>query len=252
MLKTILLGIYLIVPVLLFSILVFPYLLIVWLKLGKWADPYVKSLGAAYSRHLLWLGGGRVTVRGLENIPARKDICFISNHQSYVDIPLIVGYIPRLTGFVAKSELFKVPFLRIWLKALGCVKLNRGSGRSAIAMISEGSKSIRDGHPLVMFPEGTRMKNKSMDQIQIKSGTSFIAYKFKLPILPIHINWPDKLSKTVLKRLPVRIKIKPPIIPDKEHIRDYFPERQIMDLPDKEVINLLTPFILKKIQYPET
>ncbi len=186
MLKTILLGIYLIVPVLLFSILVFPYLLIVWLKLGKWADPYVKSLGAAYSRHLLWLGGGRVTVRGLENIPARKDICFISNHQSYVDIPLIVGYIPRLTGFVAKSELFKVPFLRIWLKALGCVKLNRGSGRSAIAMISEGSKSIRDGHPLVMFPEGTRSKSPNMGPF--KPGSLKIATRYGAVIVPLTVN----------------------------------------------------------------
>jgi len=147
----------------------------------------VKMLGAAYSRHLLWLGGAKVAVTGLENIPKdRRDICFISNHQSYVDIPFIVGYIPRLTGFVAKAELYKVPFLRIWLKALGCVKLERGSGRSAIAMISAGSKSIRDGHPLVMFPEGTRSRSSVMGQF--KPGSLKIATRYGAMIVPITID----------------------------------------------------------------
>jgi 1-acyl-sn-glycerol-3-phosphate acyltransferase len=147
MIKTILIGIYLIIPVILFSILVFPYWLVTWLKLGRWADPYVKMLGAAYSRHLLWLGGAKVAVTGLENIPKdRRDICFISNHQSYVDIPFIVGYIPRLTGFGQRPSCTRSPSFGS-LKALDA---ETGEGKRKIRDRHDhaGSKSIRDGHPL--------------------------------------------------------------------------------------------------------
>ncbi len=62
--------------------------------------------------------GSKVDVSGLENLPDSENICFISNHQGMFDIPLVLGFIGRPAGFIAKQELFKIPVLSWWMKEI--------------------------------------------------------------------------------------------------------------------------------------
>jgi 1-acyl-sn-glycerol-3-phosphate acyltransferase len=123
------------------------------------SDKYINYIGALYSRHLFFMFGWKVKISGLENLPEANNICFVSNHQGFADIPLIVGYIPKKVGFIAKQELRRIPMLNIWMKALGCVLINRKDVRQSLLVIEKGSKQIQKGHPMVIFPEGTRSRS---------------------------------------------------------------------------------------------
>jgi 1-acyl-sn-glycerol-3-phosphate acyltransferase len=172
----------------LFSQLVFllPYYLMKWLGLRRAAGAFIR-LTARWMGWLVMKGtGARVTVKGRENLPRQSEgLCFVSNHQGIFDIPLVVGYIPVLMGFIAKIELKKIPFLNTWLWALGCILLNRKSPRSAIIAIRDGVERIKGGQSLCIFPEGTRSRSNRMGHF--KPGSLKLAFRSHAVIVPLTI-----------------------------------------------------------------
>lgn len=150
------------------------------------ADRHLRRSGRTLSRGLIVAMGGRVHLEGVEKIPTHTgSICVISNHQSLFDVPLLVGYVPIWAGFVAKEELKRAPLLRQWMRAMGCVFIKRGSARSSIKMILDGVEKLKQGSPLVVFPEGTR--NPSNKVRPFKAGSLKLATRAKAIILPITI-----------------------------------------------------------------
>lgn len=150
------------------------------------ADRLLRSSGRGLSRGLITVMGGRVRIEGASNIPAHTgSVCIISNHQSFFDVPLLVGYVPIWAGFVAKEELKKAPLLKQWMRAMGCIYIKRGSARSSIKMILDGVEKLKQGSPLVIFPEGTR--NSSNEVRPFKAGSLKLATRAKALILPITI-----------------------------------------------------------------
>lgn len=142
--------------------------------------------GRLLSQGIIASLGGRVHISGLEHLEGNGErICFISNHQSYADIPLIVSHLPMLAGFVAKKELLRIPILSSWMRALGCVYIDRSSARSSVKAILDGVSMIKSGHPLVIFPEGTRSKGPKYGTF--KSGSLKLATRAKAVIIPLTI-----------------------------------------------------------------
>lgn len=179
----------------------------------KTRDRILRFNGALLARGIVFFLGGKVEVIGAENIPDDdRRICFVSNHQSYLDIPLIVSYIPILTGFITKIELKKVPILRSWIRALGCVYIDRSNARSQLKAILDGVEKLKQGHPLVIFPEGTRSKSEEFGTF--KSGSMKLATKSKSIIVPLTISGTYRLLENTERsrlREPVRLLIHPPI-----------------------------------------
>ena len=58
------------------------------------------------------LAGIKLTVIGEENVPKDETVLYVANHRSMVDIVVAYARTPRLTGFVAKDVVNKVPALR--------------------------------------------------------------------------------------------------------------------------------------------
>ncbi len=81
--------------------------------------------------------GSKVEVVGVENIP-KENVLFVSNHQGNFDIPLLIGYIPKQKGFIAKIELKKLPIVNSWMDAIGCVWLERGNPKKSLKAILKG------------------------------------------------------------------------------------------------------------------
>ena len=106
-----------------FLILSLPILGVEWLIRKKWPHFGEKS-GFRIVQFGFWLVrlpmGIRLDVIGRENIPAEGPVLFIGNHRSYLDVVLVYPLLPRLTGFVAKSDFLRVPILPIWMKRLRC------------------------------------------------------------------------------------------------------------------------------------
>ena len=72
----------------------------------------------SWANFIMKISGAKVTVTGLENIPKDTTVLFVSNHQSYFDIPLIMSAIDVPKGFIAKKELAKWIGIRVWMKYL--------------------------------------------------------------------------------------------------------------------------------------
>ncbi|GAB6169750.1 lysophospholipid acyltransferase family protein [Clostridium carnis] len=126
-----------------------------------------------------------VTVIGKENIP-NEACCFIGNHTSILDIPLLIDSAERSMGFIAKKEMLKTPVIGYWMKQYNCVALDRENTREAIRVIQEGAENLKKGYSMAIFPEGTRSKDGKLREF--KKGSLKLATKAKAPIIPVAID----------------------------------------------------------------
>lgn len=140
---------------------------------------------------ILFMCGIKKTVLGLENIPKEEAVLYVSNHRSYFDI--LIGYttVPTLTGFVAKKEMLKLPFIRIWMRYINCLFLDRDNIREGLKTILEGIELIHKGYSVFISPEGTRNKEKEM--LPFKEGSLKMAEKTGCAIIPVSMNNTDDI-----------------------------------------------------------
>lgn len=157
----------------------------------------VNAIAGFYSRFVFVLFGIKVLVKGKENIPKIGNVCFISNHQGLADIPLIVGYIPKTVGFIAKVELGRIPILNIWMRAMKCVLIDRLNARNAVFAINRAIENIQQGHPMVIFPEGTRSRSAVMGQF--KPGSFKLVTGSGCFAVPVTINGTYNIVETTGK-----------------------------------------------------
>ena len=140
----------------------------------------------------------RLEVHGLENVPKDNEYIVCPNHLSTLDPPLMVSIMPRHVAFMAKKELFDIPFLRWWIDWLGAFAVNRESlGPSTIKTVMEikTSKWV-----FGIFPQGTRGVTGEIRGVT--KGFAGLAKITKCAILPVGIIGTDEV-----KRLPFSGKI---------------------------------------------
>ncbi len=139
----------------------------------------VKKFGI---RAFSWLMS-KVEIEGVENIPD-ENVLVVANHQSLMDIPLILGYVKR-GGFIAKKDLEKVPGISWFIKYMGGVFIDRNNPRQIAAEIKKVLKGMREGETYIVFPEGTRTEDGSVREF--KKGSLILAMKTGVKILPVAI-----------------------------------------------------------------
>lgn len=146
----------------------------------------VHKMTIKWARSLVKLTGSTVEVIGQENIPMDQPVVFVANHQSNFDIPLMIGYISRPKGFIAKAEIQKMPIIGGWMAFMKCVFMDRNNPRAAIKAIKTGIEIVKSGHSIVIFPEGTRSEDGQL--LEFKPGSFKLAMKSGALIVPITIN----------------------------------------------------------------
>jgi 1-acyl-sn-glycerol-3-phosphate acyltransferase len=130
--------------------------------------------------------GARVRLHGRENLPAPGvPVVYMANHQSYMDIPALLGYLPVQFRIIAKESLFKVPFMGWHLRRAGNIPINRTNRREAMRSINAAVERIRGGTSVVVFPEGTRSRTGELQDF--KAGSFKLAVKAGVPIVPVTI-----------------------------------------------------------------
>lgn len=136
----------------------------------------------------------RPKATGVENVPREGGFVLAANHLSNFD-PWAVG-LPifpwRYLRFMAKSELWWFPLGPI-IKAGGAFKVRRGE-RDADA-IERAVQLAREGHAVVVFPEGTRRRKGLVKKHQARAhtGAARIALGADVPLIPAAIKGTDKL-----------------------------------------------------------
>ncbi|MEA4896324.1 MAG: lysophospholipid acyltransferase family protein [Oscillospiraceae bacterium] len=124
-------------------------------------------------------------VKGRENIPHGAAIV-CANHTNILD-PVLIAYAfghKRQLFFMAKAELFKIPIVGGIFKTVGVFPIVRGE--TDINSIRTAMKHLKKGRQIMMFPEGTRVRED--EAVAAKSGAVRIALKLKVPLLPVHLS----------------------------------------------------------------
>lgn len=140
----------------------------------------------------------RIEINGLENVPKGNDYIVCPNHLSTLDPPMMVAIMPRSIAFMAKKELFDIPFIRWWIDWLGAFAVNRESlGPSTVKTV----KIIKESNwVLGMFPQGTRGVPGEIKGVT--KGFAGLAKLTKCNILPVGI-----IGSNEVKRWPFTGKI---------------------------------------------
>lgn len=176
-------------------------------------DKQIAPMVQEWARYVVGLSGKQTTVSvsGQENLPMDRAAVFVANHQSYMDIPVLLGYVKKPMAFIAKVEILKVPFLSGWMKLMECVFLNRGNPRQSVKDMESAVEKIKKGYSLLIFPEGHRSKGDAPGAF--KAGSFKLAFKSAAPIVPVTIDGTWKLFEGENKLNPadVRVTIHPPV-----------------------------------------
>ncbi|MDD5944093.1 MAG: lysophospholipid acyltransferase family protein [Clostridia bacterium] len=148
-------------------------------------DMYAAARGAEILTKVFSYTGSEVIVEGAENIPQEGNFVLIANHQSMIDIFAIMVSLGRPVAFIAKEELKKVPILNNWMRAVGCVFMNRSDLKESLKALIEGIRKVKAGDSMCIFPEGTRTDGP---MLEFKGGSFKLATKSGAPILPLTID----------------------------------------------------------------
>ncbi len=143
-----------------------------------------------WGRSCLRITGVPLVVEGLENIADGERYVIMANHESSLDIPVLLAALPRSLElrFLAKKSLFKVPFLGWAMRASGFVPVDREDRSTAATMLAQTIAEVaRGGSPLV-FPEETWTLDGRL--LPFARGGFLVALKTGLPILPVGLEGP--------------------------------------------------------------
>jgi len=145
----------------------------------------------------------------LAKVDWSRPVFVMGNHRSYLDIPIAFLALQRTVGFIAKTQLQRIPILNFWMHKLGCVFIDRekGGGAAIIQKALQSGKMPR----LFIFPEGTRSKRNGM--VAFKSGCFRLAVEANAIILPIVTRGSDEAweHRKVTKHRPVSVTILEPV-----------------------------------------
>ena len=124
-------------------------------------------------------------VIGRENLPKEGSYLICPNHCGMADpfwavVSMKAGFIPRI---MAKKELMEIPVLGGLLRWVGVFGVDRGN--ADINAIKQGIRCLREGEPLLLFPEGTRVKQGQ--RVQAKGGAVMLAHRTGCPIVPVYL-----------------------------------------------------------------
>src|SRR2546426_7557153 len=138
-----------------------------------------------WARMILWTSRVRVSVKGVENIRPNVPYVLCVNHQSHMDIPILLAALPFQFRFAAKEELFRYPFLGWHLRRSGHVPIDRENPHAAVKSLREAAEMIKRGAPILIFPEGATSRDGSIRPF--KGGGFMLATRSNAEVVPVTI-----------------------------------------------------------------
>lgn len=139
--------------------------------------PYSVKFAAWFIRIMTLV---HVEVKGMIDPNAQM---FLINHQSDLDIGIMETITTHDLAWVAKKELFDIPFFGLVLRLPQDIALQRESKSALIKLIRDAKKPIDEGRVITIFPEGTRTETGKMKPF--KSGAKKVADTYRLTVQPV-------------------------------------------------------------------
>ena len=166
---------------------------------------------------------GRKNIRQL-----KSNFIVCCNHTSNWDAIILQGRLPRRYIMLGKAELFKNKLLGWFLRSLGAYPVRRGE--NDIESVRHILRGLKDGKNLLIFPQGTRVKES--EYLEIKNGTAMFALKSQKPIVPCIF-----VKDTKLFRPNVLIVGKPYNLSEMEEFKDKKITKELLDSASEIIVN---------------
>jgi len=144
-------------------------------------------------------------VAGRDHVPPAGGLIVASNHISFWDPPLVGAALPREAHFLAKEELFSNPALGWLIASVNAIPIRRGM--VDLQGLARGIERLRQGGVLIMFPEGSRMRDGQLHPA--RPGVSIMANAAGVPIVPCYISGSDRPGGWITRRTRVRLSFGP-------------------------------------------
>ena len=160
----------------------------------------------------LKLAGVKIVVAGLDRLDPATTYVFTPNHQSIIEVPLMVTYLGRNPAFLAKKELFKIPIFGKGMRQIGIIPVDRSNSAAAIESARSATRNLKTGKSYVVYPEGTRSPDGRL--LPFKKGAFLMAVDAGVPVVPITVSGSSRvMPKGKVRVLPgtIRLTIHEPI-----------------------------------------
>lgn len=142
------------------------------------------SIQKLWARIFLISSGVKVIVK-TKSPELKGPFVIMSNHQSALDIFVLLASLPFPFRFVAKRELFLIPFLGWAMRCVGHIRIDRENLRESMKALEEAAERVKSGLSILIFPEGTRSETGRL--LPFKRGAFHILRLVSCPVLPVGI-----------------------------------------------------------------
>jgi 1-acyl-sn-glycerol-3-phosphate acyltransferase len=146
---------------------------------GEWFLRFARG----WARLILAVSGVRVRVLHPERLEAGTSVVVAANHESFYDILVLLARLPMSVRFLAKRNLFRLPFLGWSIAAAGFIPVDRETRSRNTGVVDAALARLQKGRSLVVFPEETRTPTGEL--LPFKTGAALIALRSGLPLLPL-------------------------------------------------------------------
>ena len=166
------------------------------------------------ARWTLPLAGTRLSVEGLEHLPADGAIV-VSNHASYLDGAVLAAALPSPLAFVAKRELAGQFFAGNFLRRIAAIFVERSDPAASVEDTDMILTAVGAGHRPLFFAEGTLMRSPGLMPFHL--GAFVIAARTMTPVVPVTITGTRSIlrgDQWFPRRGSVRLVVDPAITPD--------------------------------------
>jgi carboxylesterase len=223
----------------------------------------VTYAGVSQALRLLFRHQNELEIEGAEHVPAEGGVLLASNHQSWMDVQVLVAACPRRVHFIAKSEFERWPVLRHLIRLSESVFVRRGGDEAGLEVIAQ---ALQQGWAVAIYPEGTIPGEEDIPRRAVDprtgllpghTGVARLALRVGVPIVPVGVSGtgrafpPEIYPRLELLRLPaatpVRIRFGEPITLDE--FRDAPEDRKTFREATNKVMQAISALVDHRANY---
>ena len=169
---------------LIFLITMFPSFLLIWMA-GVMKEPgrteAFRKISYVWMKIFFFLSGCRLKITGLANFKKGRNYIVVSNHNSYMDVPLLTPFIPGPNKTIAKIEMSRIPLFGLIYKR-GSILVDRTDKDSRRGSYNKMRDVLSNGMHMCIYPEGTRNKT-SQPLKEFQDGAFRLAIETRKPVI---------------------------------------------------------------------
>lgn len=172
----------------------------IFFTLGKPTSKFKNFFLRTAFKYCLNMLGVKMEVVNQENLPNHNNFVLYPNHKSYCDAFVLFCAVGKPISSVSKKEVVRIPILHRFMKGINVISLDREDDRKALEQIILAIRNLKNGPPMIIFPEGGR-KNKEIEKmVDIKAGAYKLAMKNQADIIPVTLVNMTKIKHNYFRR----------------------------------------------------